>query len=87
QILPLPQAITTKTPPDIIMIIWNDRFTFLFCGLIVLAVAPRLPGMPDEGEATSVGSFFPLAPLLLLAVFTAAAFEQILLSLFAVYGG
>jgi MFS family permease len=59
---------------------------FLFCGLIVLAVAPRLPGMPDEGEATSVGSFFPLAPLLLFAVFTAAAFEQILLSLFAVYG-
>ncbi|QND14170.1 MFS transporter [Rhizobium leguminosarum bv. trifolii] len=59
---------------------------FLFCGLIVLAVAPRLPAMPEEGKATSVGGFFALAPLLLFAVFTAAAFEQILLSLFAVYG-
>ncbi|TAV89559.1 MFS transporter [Rhizobium leguminosarum] len=59
---------------------------FLLCGLIVLAVAPRLPEMPDEGEATSVGGFFAMAPLLLFAVFTAAAFEQILLSLFAVYG-
>ncbi|TAV48720.1 MFS transporter [Rhizobium leguminosarum] len=59
---------------------------FLLCGLIVLAVAPRLPEMPGEGEATSVGGFFAMAPLLLFAVFTAAAFEQILLSLFAVYG-
>ncbi|TAU83651.1 MFS transporter [Rhizobium leguminosarum] len=59
---------------------------FLLCGLIVLAVAPRLSEMPDEGEATSVGGFFAMAPLLLFAVFTAAAFEQILLSLFAVYG-
>ncbi|MGR9183195.1 MFS transporter [Rhizobium leguminosarum] len=59
---------------------------FVLCGLIVLAVAARLPEMPNEGEATSVGGFFVLAPLLLFAVFTAAAFEQILLSLFAVYG-
>nr|WP_246787255.1 MFS transporter [Rhizobium leguminosarum] len=59
---------------------------FLLCGLIVLAVVPRLPDMPGEGEATTVGRFFALAPLLLLAVFTAAAFEQTLLSLFAVYG-
>ncbi|TAX55728.1 MFS transporter [Rhizobium leguminosarum] len=59
---------------------------FLLCGLIVFAVAPRLPEMPGEGEATSVGGFFAMAPLLLFAVFTAAAFEQILLSLFAVYG-
>ncbi|MBX5221845.1 MULTISPECIES: MFS transporter [unclassified Rhizobium] len=59
---------------------------FLACGLIVLAVAPHLPDMPDEGKATSVGGFFALAPLLLFAVFTAAAFEQILLSLFTVYG-
>ncbi|WP_064708908.1 MFS transporter [Rhizobium bangladeshense] len=58
----------------------------LACGLIVLAVAPRLPDMPVEGEATSVGGFFRLGPLLLFAVFTAAAFEQILLSLLAVYG-
>ena len=59
---------------------------FVICGLIVLAVAPRLPDMRHEGEATSVGGFFALAPLLLFAVFTAAAFEQTLLSLFAVYG-
>lgn len=59
---------------------------FLLCGLIVLAVVPRLPTMPHEGQATSVGGFFALAPLLLFAVFAAAAFEQILLSLFAVYG-
>ena len=42
--------------------------------------------MSHEGEATSVGGFFALAPLLLFAVFAAAAFEQILISLFAVYG-
>lgn len=59
---------------------------FLLCGFIVLAVVPRLPYMPHEGAATSVGGFFALAPLLLFAVFTAAAFEQSLLSLFAVYG-
>jgi MFS family permease len=59
---------------------------FLLCGLIVLAVVPRLPTMPHEGEATSVGGFFRLAPLILFAVFTAAAFEQVVLSLFAVFG-
>lgn len=59
---------------------------FLICGLIVVAVVPRLPKMPQEGEATSVAGFFALAPLLLFGVFAAAAFEQILLSLFAVYG-
>lgn len=59
---------------------------FLLCGLIVLAVVPRLPDMPEEGEATSLGGFFALAPLLLFAVFAAAAFEQTLVSLFAVYG-
>ncbi|MCV9997560.1 MFS transporter [Pararhizobium sp. YC-54] len=58
----------------------------LFCGMIVLAVAPRIPDMPHEGEAASVGGLFALAPLLLFAVFTAAAFEQTLVSLFAVYG-
>lgn len=59
---------------------------FLICGLTVLAVVPRLPNMAHEGEATSVRTFFALAPLLLFAVFTAAAFEQTLLSLLAVYG-
>ncbi|PWK60749.1 MFS transporter [Aminobacter sp. AP02] len=60
---------------------------FLVCSLIVLAVVPHLPEMPGAGEAASVGGFFALAPLLLFAVFTAAAFEQTLMSLFAVYGG
>ncbi|MBB6468558.1 MFS family permease [Aminobacter lissarensis] len=59
---------------------------FLVCGLIVLAVVPRMPRMPHDGEATSIGGFLALAPLLLFAVFTAAAFEQTLISLFAVYG-
>lgn len=68
-------------PPFLIGIV-----AFLVCGAIMLAVVPRLPKMPREGEATSVGGFFALAPLLLFAVFTAAAFEQVLLSLFAVYG-
>ena len=58
----------------------------LLCGVIVLAVVPRLPDMPHEGEAISVGGFFSLAPLLLFAVFSAAAFEQTLISLFPVYG-
>lgn len=68
-------------PPFMIGIV-----AFLLCALIVLAVAPRLPNMPHEGEATSVGGFFALAPLLLFAVFVAAAFEQVVVSLFAVYG-
>jgi len=59
---------------------------FLLCGLIVLAVIPRLPKMPHEGEPTSVGGFLALAPLLLLAVFVAASFEQSFLAMFAVYG-
>ncbi|WP_426127390.1 MFS transporter [Pararhizobium sp. PWRC1-1] len=59
---------------------------FLLCGLTVLAVVRRLPSMPHEGEVTSVGGFFALSPLLLFAVFTAAAFEQTLLALFAVFG-
>src|SRR5687767_10776031 len=59
---------------------------FLLCGLTVLAVVPRLPKMPHEGRAISVAGFFALAPLLLFAVFAAAAFEQVLLSLFPVYG-
>ncbi|MDK1489424.1 MFS transporter [Sinorhizobium sp. 7-81] len=72
---------TQGWPPFMVGIV-----AFLLCGLIVLGVVPRLPKMPHEGEATSVGGFFALAPLLLFAVFTAAAFEQILLSLLTVYG-
>ncbi|WP_353641237.1 MFS transporter [Mesorhizobium sp. WSM2239] len=72
---------TEGWPPFMIGIV-----AFPLCGLIVLAVVPRLPKMPREGEAISVGGFFALAPLLLFAVFTAAAFEQVVVSLFAVYG-
>jgi MFS family permease len=72
---------TEGWPPFIIAIT-----ALLLCGLILLTVVPRLAKMPHEGEATSVGSFFALAPLLLFAVFAAAAFEQTLVSLFAVYG-
>lgn len=79
--LSLGLAGTEGWPPFLIGI-----FAFLGCGLIVLAVTRRLPDMPQEGEAISVGGFFMLAPLLLFAVFVAAGFEQILLALFAVYG-
>ncbi len=72
---------TEGWPPFIIAIV-----ALLLCGLIVLAVVPRLPRMRHEGEAISVGGFFALAPLLLFAVFASAAFEQTLISLFAVYG-
>jgi len=59
---------------------------FLVCGVIVLAVVQRMPKMAHDGEAASIRGFVALAPLLLFAVFTAAAFEQTLISLFAVYG-
>ncbi|WP_237358541.1 MFS transporter [Rhizobium etli] len=72
---------TQGWPPFMIGIV-----AFPLCGLIVLAVVPRLPKMPHEGEVTSVGGFFARAPLLLFAVFTAAAFEQAVISLFTVYG-
>jgi MFS family permease len=72
---------TQGWPPFIVAIM-----VLLLCGLIMLAVVPRLPKMSHDGEATSVGGFFVLAPLLLFAVFAAAAFEQTLISLFAVYG-
>ncbi len=72
---------TEGWPPFIIAIM-----ALLLCGLIMLAVVPRLPEISHDGETTSVGGFFALAPLLLFAVFVAAAFEQTLISLFAVYG-
>lgn len=72
---------TEGWPPFLIGIV-----AFLLCGMTLVAIVPRLPDMPREGEATSVGSFLALAPLLLFAVFTAAAFEQSLLSLFATFG-
>ncbi|WP_432288597.1 MFS transporter (plasmid) [Aminobacter sp. BA135] len=59
---------------------------FLACGLIVLAVVPRMPKLQHDGNVASIGGFFARAPLLLFAVFTAAAFEQTFISLFAIYG-
>jgi MFS family permease len=72
---------TEGWPPFMIGIV-----AFPLCGLIVLAVVPHLPKMPREGEAISLSGFSALAPLLLFTVFTAAAFEQVVISLFAVYG-
>lgn len=72
---------TQGWPPFIIGIA-----AYLLCGLIVLAVVPRLPETAPEGDPTSVGGFFALAPRLLFAVFAAAAFEQTLISMLAVYG-
>lgn len=71
---------TEGWPPFLVGIL-----AFLICGMIVLAVAPRMPRMAHGGEA-SLGGFIVLAPLLLFAVLTAAAFEQTFISLFAVYG-
>ncbi|RFB94754.1 hypothetical protein B5K08_11355 [Rhizobium leguminosarum bv. trifolii] len=79
--LSLGLAGTQGWPPFVIGIA-----AFLACGIILPTVASRVPKISSEGEATSLSGFVALAPLLLSAVFTAAAFEQILLSLFAVYG-
>ncbi|MFI0848352.1 MFS transporter [Mesorhizobium sp. IMUNJ 23232] len=59
---------------------------FALCGAILIAVLPRMPEMQDEKQPTSVAGFVLVAPLLIFAVFTAAAFEQGLLALFSVYG-
>lgn len=72
---------TDGWPPFMVGIV-----AFLVCGTIVLAVIQRMPKMAHNGDAASIGGFVALAPLLLFAVFTAAAFEQTLISLFAVYG-
>ena len=60
--------------------------TLLLCVLCLLAALPRLPAIPVEEGHGSVLSFIRLAPLMLGAVFVAAAFEQIVLSLFSIYG-
>jgi hypothetical protein len=59
---------------------------FLTCGLTLLAIRRRLPAIDHGGEAASVRSFLPLAPVLLLAVYTTAALEQVSFSLLPVYG-
>ncbi|MET0599002.1 MAG: MFS transporter [Mesorhizobium sp.] len=60
--------------------------SFLACAAILLAVLPRLPKFEESAEGGSVMRFVPQAPLLLAAVFVAAAFEQTTLSLMSVYG-
>jgi MFS family permease len=67
-------------PPFLVGIV-----AFVVCGMILALVLPRLPRV-DGGEEASVRSFLPHAPVLLLAVIVAAAFEQGLLSLLPVYG-
>jgi MFS family permease len=59
---------------------------FLFCGTCLAAVLPRLPTVDAGGAEASVQSFLSHAPVLLLAVMVAAAFEQGALSLLPIYG-
>jgi MFS family permease len=59
---------------------------FLVCGTSLACVLPRLPKVDDGRGEASVRRFLPKAPVLLLAVVVAAAFEQAALSLLPVYG-
>lgn len=59
---------------------------FLTCGACLVSVLPRLPPMDHERAPTSVPGFFLKAPLLTLAVFTTAGFEQAVLALLGTYG-
>jgi len=58
---------------------------FALCAISLLGVLGRLPDISGD-HGTSVLAFVRLAPLILFAVFTAAAFEQVLMSLVSVYG-
>jgi MFS family permease len=59
---------------------------FALCTCWLAAIHRRLPDLGREDEHASVHDVVGLAPALLLAVFTTAAFEQSLLSLLPVYG-
>jgi MFS family permease len=59
---------------------------FVVCGACLAAVLPRLPKLDLDEHGASLRTFLPLAPVLLLAVVVAAAFEQMVLSLMPVYG-
>jgi predicted MFS family arabinose efflux permease len=59
---------------------------FLLCGLCLASVVKRLPKVDDGRGEASVRRFLPEAPVLLLAVVVASAFEQAALSLLPVYG-
>lgn len=54
-------------------------------GLLLLFVMNRLPAF-DQTEKSSVRSFLPLAPYLLLVIVIAAAFDQGTLALLPIYG-
>jgi MFS family permease len=60
--------------------------SFVVCGAVLVAVLPRLPVFENEAGHGSVVGFAVHAPLLVLAVFCTAAFEQSLMALIAVYG-
>ncbi len=60
---------------------------FTICGVMLLAVLPRLPEFHGlNGRSSSVLGFLPLAWLLLLTVAVVAGFEQTILALLPVYG-
>jgi MFS family permease len=67
-------------PPFLVGIV-----AFAVCGTCLASVLPRLPRVDSGGEA-SVRRFLPHAPVLLLAVMVASAFEQGVLSLLPIYG-
>jgi MFS family permease len=59
---------------------------FLVCGMCLASVVARLPHLDDGRGEASVRAFLPHAPVLLLAVVVASAFEQAALSLLPIYG-
>jgi MFS family permease len=60
---------------------------FVLCGLCLSRVLPKLPEFDSSHtQQASVRRFVPQASLLLFAVFTAAAFEQVTLALMSAYG-
>lgn len=59
---------------------------FVACALCLLVIAPHLPAMSDGKTRTPLSGFFRHAPVLLLAVAVAAAFDQCMLALLPVYG-
>ncbi len=79
---PLTLAIvgTAGWPPFIVGVV-----AFALCAISLLGLMGRLPDISGD-HGTSVLAFARLAPLILFAVFAAAAFEQVLMSLVSVYG-
>lgn len=78
--------------PLILLLVGSDTFApflvgvaaFGLCALVLLAVRHRLPDF-EAGERGSVRRFLPLAPVLLLSIAAAGAFEQVMLSLLPIY--